>query len=176
MTYVLGVCGSSGSGKTRLAQRLILSLSGAGAGYKVSVVKHAHHDVDVDTPGKDSWVLRKAGAFETMLISSRRWMLIRELEQELPDPDIHAILAEIKPCDWAIVEGFKHADLNKIEVWRACVGKPPIYPDDSFVKAVITDDPLSLPVPTKLPVFSADDVQGLVDWLITNAELFCYAR
>lgn len=174
MMHVLGICGGSGSGKTRLAQQLIAALTAQGQ--TVSVVKHAHHDVDVDTPGKDSWVLRKAGASETVLITAQRWMLIRELEHEQPEPDIHEVLAHIQPCDWVIVEGFKHADLNKIEVWRHSVGKPALYPNDAHVKALITDDVDRLPVASKLPVFSPDDIGALVGWLDAHADLFVYER
>lgn len=174
MTHVLGVCGGSGSGKTRLAQRLIAAL--VAKGQKVSVVKHAHHDVDVDTPGKDSWVLRKSGATETMLITAKRWMSIRELEQEQPEPDIHEVLSNIRPCDWVIVEGFKHADLHKIEVWRSCVGKPALYPHDECVKALITEDIGALPASTGLPIFAPDDVSQLVEWLLRNADTFIYSH
>lgn len=172
--YVLGICGVSGSGKTRLAQQLVRLFTENG--HKVSVVKHAHHDVDVDKPGKDSWVLRKAGAYETMLISSKRWMLIRELEEENHEPNIHEVIATIKPCDWLIIEGFKHADLNKIEVWRACVDKPAVYLKDDFVKAVITDDVGTLSAQTVLPVLSADDISEVFDWVIEHQALFSYCR
>lgn len=172
--YVLGLCGTSGSGKTRLAQRLVAMF--AAKGHRVSVVKHAHHDVDVDIPGKDSWVLRKAGAYETMLISSKRWMLIRELEKEQFEPDIHEVIADIKPCDWLIIEGFKHADLNKIEVWRECVGKPAIYLQDDYVKAVVTDDVTLLSDRTDLPVLQAEDTEQVFDWVIENKDLFVYER
>jgi len=172
--HVLGLCGTSGSGKTRLAQKLVETF--AQNGYKVSVVKHAHHDVDVDIPGKDSWVLRKAGAYETMLISSKRWMLIRELEQEVQEPDIHEVIADIKPCDWLIIEGFKHADLHKIEVWRECVGKPAIYPKDAHVKAVVTDDVGLLSGQTDLPVLSTENTEQVFKWVIENKVLFTYQR
>lgn len=167
---VVGVCGTSGSGKTRLAEQLVRFL--AQAGLKVSVIKHAHHNVDVDIPGKDSWKLRKAGAYETLLVSSQRWMLIRELEQENHEPDLHEVIAEMRKCDWVVFEGFKHADLNKIEVWRDANAKAPIYPDDPYVKAIITAD--SLPVVSSLPVFLPDEVAQIAKWIMSNADLFNY--
>lgn len=167
---VVGVCGTSGSGKTRLAEQLVRVL--AKCGLRVSAIKHAHHDVDVDIPGKDSWKLRKAGAYETLLVSSRRWMLIRELEQENHDPDLHEIIAEIQDCDWVVFEGFKHADINKIEVWRSANGKTPIYPHDSCVKAIITADPL--PSLSTLPVFLPDEVGQIAEWIMSNADFFNY--
>src|SRR6476659_7954017 len=107
--HVIGFCGYSGSGKTTLVEQLIVRLRLAGQ--RVSVVKHAHHDFDIDHPGKDSWRHRQAGAFEVHA-----------------DPTAHQLIAELVECDWVLVEGFKHADLLKIEVWRAATGKPAQYP------------------------------------------------
>lgn len=163
---VVGFCGYSGSGKTTLIEQLIGRLKAAGL--RVSVVKHAHHAFDIDQPGKDSWRHRQAGAFEVVIASNRRLAKMREYE--VPgDPSVHQLLAELVECDWALVEGFKHADVPKIEVWRAQVGAQPLYPDDPFVVAIATDEPQSLPVPTSLPVFRLDDPQALADHLIRNA-------
>ena len=170
--HIVGVCGTSGSGKTRLAQRLVAEF--AAQGVKISVIKHAHHNVDVDTPGKDSWVLRKAGAYETMLVSSRRWMLIRELEEENLNPDLREVIAQMQHCEWLIFEGFKHADLNKIEVWRQENGKPALYPQDNYVQALITADQDKLPEPTLLPIFSPDSAAEVVTWLQEHKALFKY--
>ena len=135
---VIGFCGYSGSGKTTLVEQLIARLRLAGQ--RVSVVKHAHHDFDIDQPGKDSWRHRQAGAFEVVIASDRRLAKIREFEVHA-DPTVHQLLAELVPCDWVLVEGFKHADLLKIEVWRAATGKPAQYPSDPYVVAVSTDSP-----------------------------------
>ena len=113
---VVGFSGFSGSGKTTLVEQLIGRFKLAGQ--RVSVVKHAHHDFDIDQPGKDSWRHRQAGAFEIVIASNRRLAKIREFEVRA-DPTVHQLLAELVECDWALVEGFKHADLLKIEVWRA---------------------------------------------------------
>src|SRR6188768_1306584 len=103
--HVIGFCGYSGSGKTTLVEQLIARLKLDGQ--RVSVVKHAHHDFDIDHPGKDSWRHRQAGAFT-----------------------VHQLVAELYECDWVLVEGFKHADLPKLEVWRAAAAKPAQYPHD----------------------------------------------
>ncbi len=163
---VVGVSGYSGSGKTTLIEKLIGCLKAAGQ--RVSVVKHAHHRFDIDHPGKDSWRHRQAGAFEVVVASSRRLAKIREYETEV-EPSVHQLLAELVACDWAVVEGFKHADLLKVEVWRAGTGEPAHYPDDPYVVAVATDAPQNLPVPTGLPVFDLDDAQGLADFLLQHA-------
>ena len=126
---VIGFSGYSGSGKTTLVEQLIARLRLAGQ--RVSVVKHAHHDFDIDHPGKDSWRHRQAGAFEIVIASDRRLAKIREYEVQR-DPTVHQLIAELVDCDWVLVEGFKHADLLKIEVWRAETGKPAQYPHDPF--------------------------------------------
>lgn len=169
---VIGFCGWSGSGKTTLIERLIGELKAAGQ--RVSVIKHAHHRFDVDHEGKDSWRHRKAGAFEVIVASSRRLALMREHEVE-HEVGVHELIAELSPvADWVIVEGFKHADLPKIEVWRQGVGDAPLYPADPYVVAVATDRPDALPSPTGLPVFALDDAAGVARWLLDNASRHDY--
>ena len=129
---VVGFSGYSGSGKTTLVEQVIRRLRALGQ--RVSVVKHAHHDFDIDHPGKDSWRHREAGAFEVVIASDRRLAKIREFEVQ-GAPTVHQLIAELVDCDWVLVEGFKNADLLKIEVWRADAGKPAHYADDPFVVA-----------------------------------------
>jgi len=171
---VVGFCGWSGSGKTTLIEGVIAALKAAGQ--RVSVIKHAHHRFDIDQPGKDSWRHRKAGAFEVLVASNRRLALMREFEAEVQH-DVHELIAELSPvCDWVLVEGFRHADLLKIEVWRAEVGEPPQYPHDPYVVAVATDKPNELPTQTALPVLSLDDAQAVAAWLMQAAERHEYER
>lgn len=168
---VIGFSGWSGSGKTTLVESVIASL--ALAGQRVSVVKHAHHDFDIDQPGKDSWRHRKAGAYEIVIASSRRLAKIREYAVEAR-PNVHRLLAELAECDWALVEGFKHADLLKIEVWRAANGKPVQYPDDPFIVAVATDSPLLLPKPTTLPVLDLNSPDVIAEFLLQSSHRYEY--
>jgi len=159
---VLGIAGYSGSGKTTLIEKLLPRL--AAAGLAVSVIKQSHHDIEVDKPGKDSWRHRQAGAREVLLTSPHRWMLVGEL-RGAPEPDLQAHIARLSPCDLVLVEGYKHADLDKIEVWRATNGKPWLHPDDRRCIAVAADAP-----PTgELPRFHPDDLDALaafiLDWL-----------
>ncbi len=169
---VIGFSGWSGSGKTTLVEGVIASL--AFAGQRVSVVKHAHHDFDIDQPGKDSWRHRKAGAFEVVIASSRRLAKIREFAVEAR-PNVHQLLAELGDCDWALVEGFKRADLLKIEVWRAANGKPVQYPDDPFIVALATDSPQQLPHPTALPVLDLNVPDAVAQFLLQSSERYEYA-
>src|SRR6266545_6278979 len=107
---VIGLAGWSGAGKTTLLARVIPHLLGQGLG--VSVIKHAHHEFDVDVPGKDSWVHRQSGATEVLVSSSRRWALMHEL-RGAAEPDFATLAAHISPCDLLLVEGFKREKLPK---------------------------------------------------------------
>ncbi len=168
---VIGFSGYSGSGKTTLVEQLIARLRVAGQ--RVSVIKHAHHAFDIDQPGKDSYRHREAGAFEVVIASRKRLAKIREFEVEA-EPTAHQLLAELYDCDWALVEGFKHADLLKIEVWRAATAKPAQYADDPFIIAIATDSPEALPQPTALPVFDLNDPDAIARFLLGNAARFDY--
>lgn len=172
---VIGLCGASGSGKTTLAEGLIAALKSTGC--KVSVVKHAHKHFDIDRPGKDSYRHREAGAFEVLVANSRRLALMREYEAEA-EPGVHQLLAELVDLGtaghehWVIVEGFKHADLPKVEVWRADHDRPLIFPNDPFVVAVASPDPL--PVQTGLPVLDLNDPMAVAAFLRQDAARYDY--
>lgn len=168
---VIGFCGRSGSGKTTLIERVIPLMRAAG--HRVSVLKHAHHDFDIDHPGKDSWRHRQAGAFEVIVASNKRLAIVREYEVEA-DTTVYQMLAELSLCDWVFVEGFKHADLPKIEVWRAAAGHPVQYPVDPFIVAVATDSPPALPDATSLPVLNIDDAQSVVQFLLSDPARYEY--
>lgn len=169
---VVGFAGFSGSGKTTLVERLVPLLRLQGQ--RVSIVKHAHHQFDIDHAGKDSWRHRQAGAFEVVVASSRRLALIREFEREA-ELTVHQALAELWPgVDWVLVEGFKDSDLFKIEVWRAATGKPARYPDDPFILAIATDSPDRLPQDTLRPVLDLNDADAVAQWLVDNQDRFEY--
>ena len=168
---VIGLCGFSGSGKTTLAEQLIVQLRTAGQ--RVSVVKHAHHSFDIDHEGKDSWRHRRAGASEVVIASDRRLAKIREFDART-DPSVHELIAELAPCDWVLVEGFKQAALPKLEVWRAATGKPIQYPVDPHVVAVATDDAQRLPVPTTLPILDLNDPAGVAAFLLADPGRYLY--
>lgn len=168
---VVGFCGYSGSGKTTLVEQVIGGLKLAGQ--RVSVVKHAHHAFDIDHPGKDSWRHRQAGAFEVVVASDRRLAKIREFEAPC-EPTVHQLVAELYDCDWVLVEGFKHADLLKIEVWRASLGHRAQYVDDPFVTAIATDSPGDLPHPTLRPVLDLNDAASVVEHLLHNQDRYEY--
>lgn len=159
---VLGIAGYSGSGKTTLIEKLLPRLRDAGL--RVAVVKQSHHDFTVDVPGKDSWRFRAAGANEVLLTSPHRWMLVHELAEEA-EPVLGLHLQRLSPCDLVLVEGYKHADLPKLEVWRAANGKPWLHPHDTHFIAVASD---VLPE-RHIRHFSLDDSDAILAFLIEYA-------
>lgn len=137
---IFGLIGWSASGKTTLLTRLLPLL--IGRGLTVSTVKHGHHDLDIDKPGKDSYRHREAGATEVLLMSGRRWALMHELRDEV-EPVLDDLIGHLTPVDLLLVEGFKHARHDKIEVHRPALGKPLMGPGDPTVVAVASDGPLA---------------------------------
>jgi molybdopterin-guanine dinucleotide biosynthesis protein B len=169
---VVGFAGYSGAGKTHLVEQLIPALKLRGA--RVSVVKHAHHDFDIDHAGKDTYRHREAGAFEVVVASDRRLALMREFERPAR-LTVHQLLAELYDgVDWVLVEGFKDSNLLKVEVWRPEAGKPARYPEDDFVVAIATDGADRLPEPTLRPVLDLNDPDAIAQWLVDNGDRFDY--
>ena len=133
---IFGFAGYSGSGKTTLIEKLIPLF--VQRGLKVSLIKHAHHTFDVDQPGKDSFRHRHAGCTEVLVTSSRRWALMHEL-RGAPEPTLNEQIERLSPCDLLLVEGFKHEQIPKLEVYRAVVGESMIHPHDSNIVAIASD-------------------------------------
>lgn len=164
--------GFSGSGKTTLLEGVIAAFRQRGL--RVSVVKHAHEEFDIDHPGKDSWRHRQAGAFEVVVASARRLALMREFERPA-QLSVHNLIAELyEGVDWVLVEGFKHCNLLKIEVWRPEAGAPARYPEDDFVVAIATNAPAQLPEPTMRPVLDLNSGGAVAQWLLDHQDRFEY--
>lgn len=163
---VLGICGWSGSGKTTLVEKLLPLL--AAAGTRVSTIKRSHHGFDVDTPGKDSWRHRQAGAHEVMVASDLRWALLREQRSAAP-ASLADLLARMEPVDLVLVEGFTAEPHAKIEVWRAAAGKPLRAQDDPFLLAVAcprAEFAAAASAPARLDLDQPGDVAAFVlRWL-----------
>ena len=156
---IVGLAGWSGSGKTTLLTRLIPEL--VARGFTVSTIKHAHHQFDIDQPGKDSWRHREAGASEVMVASARRWALMHEL-RGMPEPTLEELVARLRPVDLLLVEGFKRHPHPKIEVHRPSLDKPLLYPDDPHVVAIAADEPLTAPIPV-LPLGDPRTIAGFIE-------------
>lgn len=160
---VFGFTGFSGSGKTTVLEQMIPMF--VSRGLKVSLIKHAHHNFDVDKPGKDSYRHREAGCTEVMLVSGRRWALMHELREE-EEPSLEAQIARMSPCDLLLIEGYKNSDIPKIEVHRPDHVQDMLYPGHNVV-AVASDAPLSLSV----PVLDLNHPAELVDFVLNYTGL-----
>jgi molybdopterin-guanine dinucleotide biosynthesis protein B len=159
-----GFAGWSGSGKTTLIEKLIPRFTGRGL--KVSLIKHAHHTFDVDQPGKDSYRHRHAGASEVLVTSSRRWVLMHEL-RGAHEPSFEEQVRHFSPCDLLLVEGFKHAPIPKLEVYRAETGEPLLHPNDAHIVAIASD----AKVETRLPVLELDDDAAIAEFIVRHLRL-----
>ena len=164
---IFGLAGWSGSGKTTLLTGIVPEL--AARGLAVSTIKHAHHEFDIDRPGKDSWRHRAAGAREVMVASSRRWAIMHELRGD-PEPSLDELAARMSPVDLLLVEGWKRHPHPKLEVHRPALGKPLLYPEDPHIVAIASDEPLAAPIPllplgdpAAVAAFIADHL-GLPQW------------
>lgn len=162
---VLGITGWSGSGKTTLITSLLTDL--VARGLSVSTIKHAHHQFQIDHPGKDSFVHRDAGACEVMVGSGDRWALIHEL-RGAPEPSLEDLLGRMSPVDLVLVEGFKSSDHEKIEVFRAGNDKPPLYPNDRKIIAIASDT--ALPDAGR-PVLALDDTARIAEFIVNHCRL-----
>jgi molybdopterin-guanine dinucleotide biosynthesis protein B len=156
---IFGLAGWSGSGKTTLLTALIPELTARGL--TVSTIKHAHHEFDIDQPGKDSWRHRQAGAHEVMIGSARRWALMHELRGR-PEPTLDELIERLSPVDLVLVEGFKRHPHPKLEVYRSTLGKPLLHPEDPHIVAVAADEPLEVP----LPVLPLSDPTAIANFIL----------
>jgi molybdopterin-guanine dinucleotide biosynthesis protein B len=151
---VIGVAGWSGAGKTTLISRVIPYLRGQGL--RISVIKHAHHDFDIDVPGKDSWIHRQSGAEEVLVSSANRWALMHEL-RGAAEPPLAELLRKMSPVDLVVIEGFKSDRHRKIEVYRKANGKPPLFSNDPAIAGIATDAAIE----TTLPIAHLDDIPAV---------------
>lgn len=162
---VFGVTGWKNAGKTHLVERLVAAFTARGL--LVSTVKHAHHEADIDQPGRDSHRHRQAGAHEVILSTPHRWALMREL-RDAPAPPLAWLLARLAPVDLVLVEGYKRDRHPKIEVHRAVTGQGLIAPGDPTIRAVAADVVLS---GLAVPVLALDDTPAIADFILNEVGL-----
>lgn len=160
MTRIFGITGWKNSGKTTLTEKLVAEL--VARGWKVSTVKHAHHDFDIDKAGADSFRHRQAGATEVAIVSGRRWALMHELREE-DEPTLDMILARLAPADIVLVEGYKREPHDKIETRRLeARDQAPLSDSDPHIVAIAADHAVA---EDRLPVFDLDDIKSIADFI-----------
>lgn len=160
---VLGIVGWSGSGKTTLLRKLIPLL--VTRGMRIATLKHAHHEFDVDQPGKDSYEHRKAGASEVIITSARRWVQMHELRDEA-EASLASLLRRLSPCDLALVEGFKRERHVKLEVFRPALDMPPLHGEDERIVAVASDTALG---GARVPCIDLNDLTAVAEAVLQHA-------
>lgn len=156
---IFGFAGFSGSGKTTLLEKVIPLL--IARGLRISVIKHAHHNFDIDKPGKDSFRHREAGAGEVLVVSGYRWALMHELVNEA-EPTLEVLCSRLAPCDLVIVEGYKYSVIPKIEVHRNETGHPHLYQDDENIVALATDTRSDI----ALPQLDINEPRQIADFIV----------
>ncbi len=163
-TPLLGFVAYSGTGKTTLLEQLLPLLRKEGL--RVGLIKHAHHHFDIDTPGKDSYRLREAGASQVMVASAKRCALICEHQDDRPEPRLPELLERLdhEQLDLILVEGFKHEHYPKVELRREVLEKPLLYPHDSDIIAVASDQPQQHPAAPS--VLDLNQPQLIAAWIM----------
>ena len=157
---VFGITGWKNSGKTTLTERLVTELTRRG--WRISTIKHAHHEFDIDKEGTDSFRHRRAGATEVAIVSGRRWALMHELRGE-EEPPLQAVLERLAPCDLVLVEGYKREAHKKIEARRlAAKDRTPLSPGDPGIVAIAADHAVT---DAALPVCTPDDAASNADFV-----------
>jgi molybdopterin-guanine dinucleotide biosynthesis protein B len=161
MIPLLGIAAWSGTGKTTLLKKLIPEL--CARGIRPGLIKHTHHDMDVDKPGKDSYELRKVGAAQTLVASQQRWALMTETPEQ-PDLDLAYLVSRMdaSTLDLVLVEGFKHEPVAKILLFReGCGHAPEELVMDEYVIAVASDVPLTMDI----PLLDINDIQQIANFV-----------
>ncbi|MDA1132349.1 MAG: molybdopterin-guanine dinucleotide biosynthesis protein B [Proteobacteria bacterium] len=157
---ILGIAGPSGSGKTRLIERLLPVL--VAAWRTVSTVKHVHHELDLDKPGKDSYRHREAGATQVMVGLPSGWTLFHP-GRGAARTTVDDLVAQMAAVDLVLVEGYRSLEMEKIEVFCSTLGEPLNQPRHRSVVAVAADTRLSdLPVPS----FHRDDIDAIAAFVL----------
>lgn len=160
---VLGFAARSGTGKTTLLTSLIPIIKNRGL--KVGAIKHTHHDFEIDRPGKDSFELRKSGAIQTLLTSNHRWALVTENQNERTSTldDIISRL-DLNTLDIVFIEGYKQETFPKIELHRAELNKPLLYPGDDSIIAIASNE--KLPNVGILPLLDINQPEIIADFIL----------
>lgn len=159
---LLGVVAPSGTGKTTLLRAVIPLLSAAGL--RIGCIKHTHHPFDIDQPGKDSYLLRKAGASQMLLGSAGRWALMVDTDDEREASLLELVeRLDLTQLDLVLVEGFRLENIPKLEVYRSTAATPPLAPGSSQVIALVSKQQPRASFP--VPVLDIDSPQAVADFI-----------
>jgi len=166
---VLGFVAPSGTGKTTLLSKLIPLLRDRGL--RVGVIKHSHHHVDIDKPGKDTYILRQAGANQTLIASRQRWALMVENDTREDEVDLNEIIQHLdqSQLDLILVEGFKHSNFHKIEIYRSGIGRQPLFLSDANIIAVVSDKHIE--ETENIDVLDLNNTDEILKYIVTKLNL-----
>lgn len=151
MPPIISIVGKSNSGKTTFLEKLIPELKNMG--YRIGVVKHSHHQIEIDKEGKDSWRHQKAGADSVAIVSPERFAVVKQTEVEISLDDLQTFFSDM---DIIITEGYKNAEKPKIEIYRKEIHDKPLYETNDTIVAIVTDAEIDADV----PVFSSKNYAG----------------
>ncbi|BCQ25628.1 molybdopterin-guanine dinucleotide biosynthesis protein B [Caballeronia sp. NK8] len=161
---LFGISGRSGQGKTTLIEALLPWLRARGL--TVNVIKHSHHSIELEPPGKDSARFRRAGAGEVLIASPYRYAIVRELNGDA-EPPLTELAARLSHADLVIVEGFAREAMPRLEVVRPSAGREPLYKTDVEIVAIATDEPAA--IDSALPLLALDDIAGIGAFICERA-------
>jgi molybdopterin-guanine dinucleotide biosynthesis protein B len=170
---IFGICGRSGQGKTTLIEALLPWFHARGL--VVNVVKHSHHSINLEPPGKDSARFRAAGAGEVLIASPYRYAIVRELH-DAPEPPLTELVARLAPSDLTLVEGFTREVLPRLEVVRPEAGRDPLYLTDMAILAIATNDAPRLHDAPAIPLLPLADVDRIGEFICKTVGLSLLGR
>jgi len=162
---IYGVTGGKNTGKTGLIERLVKEF--VNRGVTVSTIKHAHHDTDIDKPGRDSHRHREAGAHQVVLSTKHRWAIMTEL-RDTPEVDLKSIIRSLEPVQLTLIEGYKNEPHPKIETFRLTISKPLLALTNSSIKGIASD---SLITGLEIPIFDLNDTEKIADFISEEVRL-----
>lgn len=162
---VIGLAGYSGSGKTTLLTQLIDYLTELGI--NIAVIKHSHHQIELDKPGKDSFRLKQAGAKQLLLSCPNQVIIFaRQTDHDSVDAQLARLQWEL--IDLVLVEGYRHSAIDKFEIHRPATGKPLLAPNDPNIFAIATDVET---LPTQLPLWPLNDIAYIAKELLSRVNI-----
>ena len=167
---IIGFSAFSGTGKTTLLTQLIPILKHRGL--RLAIIKHAHHDFDVDYPEKDSYKLRHAGAKQMLISSAKRFALMTELSDQQEELTLRELVEQIdhNQTDLILVEGFKREAFMKIELHRPKLGHPLLFQNDDNIVALASDE-IVAPVPSDLTLLDLNNVSSIADFILQKFQI-----